>query len=245
MIKKIENLKEGVIGFHASGIVTKEDYTDTIIPEVEKTLKTHNKLNVLYVLDEDFDHYAWQAMFEDTMVGIMHPFSWEKIAIVTNVEWMLNAVKYMRPFIPFKIQTYASSELDNATQWLEEEEHHLNIELDEENRLLILEPTQALLSNDFVYLKKCIDPYLSKGNTLKGLMIKTKNFPGWDSISAMKEHLIFVKEHHKKIEKLALVTDSSFIAAGKMIASAFVHPQMKEFNYDEADDALKWLLSSS
>lgn len=243
MIKKIKNLKDGVIGFHASGVVTKEDYTDIIIPEVEKVLKTHKRLNILYVLDDDFDHYAWQAIFEDTKVGITHPFSWGKIAIVTNVEWMLKAVKYMGPFIPYKVQTYSSSQLKDATQWLEEEEHHLNIELDEKNRILILEPTQALLSSDFVHLQKIIDPYLSQGNTLKGVMIKTKNFPGWDSLSAIKEHVIFVKEHEEKIEKLAFVTDSSFIDVAKTIASAFVHPQMKEFDYDKADDALKWLLS--
>lgn len=244
MIRKIEDLKDGVIGFHASGVVTKEDYTEIIIPEVEKTLKTHNKLNVLYVLDEDFDHYAWQALFEDTKIGVMHPLSWEKIAIVTNVEWMLNAVKYMRPFVPFKMKTFLGTQLDDARQWIEEEEHHLIFELDKEKHLLTLEPTQALVRNDFVHLENQIEPYLSEGNTLKGVMIKTKNFPGWDSISAMKEHFMFVKAHHKQIEKLALVTDSSFLDAAQSIASVFVHPQIKEFDYNQADDALKWLLSA-
>ena len=242
MVKKVENLKANVIGFHASGVVTKEDYTQNIIPHIEDALKTQDTLNVLYVIDEDFDHYAWQAMLEDAKIGMIHPFSWEKIALVTDVEWMRNAVKYMGPLIPAKMKTYASTQLDEAKQWLEEEEHHLTITLDEEKELLILEPTAVLLKHDFVYLASIVDPYLEKGNRLKGLMIKTKNFPGWDSFSAIKEHLDFIKKHHKSIEKLAFVTDSSFIDVVKTVTGAFVHPEIKEFNYDSKDEALEWLL---
>ncbi len=243
MIKEIKNLKDNVIGFHASGIVTKEDYTQVIIPQIENTLKSQDTLNVLYVIDKDFDHYAWQALLEDTKIGIMHPLSWEKIAIVTDVEWMLNAVKYLSPLIPFKIKTYSSTQLNEAKQWLEEKELHLNVTLDENKKLLILEPTAVLMKHDFIHLASIVDPFLSKGNTLKGLMIKTKNFPGWDSISAIKEHLSFIKRHHKSIEKLAFVTDSSFIDATKTIAGAFIHPKIKEFNYNSESKAIQWLLS--
>ena len=243
MVKEIKNLKDGVVGFHASGIVTKEDYTQVLIPQIENALKSQDTLNVLYVIDEDFDHYSWQAMFEDTKIGIMHPFSWKKIAIVTDVEWIIDAVKYLGSLVPFKIKTYSSIQFNEAKQWLEEEKLHLNITLDEEKKLLILEPTAVLMKHDFIHLASIIDPYFLEGNTLKGLMIKTKNFPGWDSISALKEHISFIKKHHKKIEKLAFVTDSSFIDAIKTIAGAFVHPKIREFHYAQADEAFTWLAS--
>ena len=127
----------------------------------------------------------------------------------------------------------------NTTQ----EDHRLLVTLDKTKQLLILEPQTVLTKEDFNYLATVVDPYLYKGNTLKGLMIKTKNFPGWDSVSALKEHISFIKQHHKKIEKLAFVTDSSFIDAIKTIASAFVHPKIKEFEYAKADEAFDWLVS--
>lgn len=119
--------------------------------------------------------------------------------------------------------------------------YHLDIILDKDTHILILEPKDVLTKNDFQYLATVVDPYIEEGNTLKGLMIKTKNFPGWDSLSAIKEHIAFIKQHHKKIEKLAFVTDSSFIDLIKSITGAFVHPKIKEFKYDAAEEALRWL----
>ncbi len=132
--------------------------------------------------------------------------------------------------------------IENAKERLQKEERHLSVTLDEKKRILILEPKAVLTKDDFVYLATILDPYLAKGHTLKGLMIKTKNFPGWDSLSAMQEHLGFIRQHHEKIDKLAFVTDSSFIDAAKTIAGVFVHPKIKEFNYDASDEALAWLL---
>ena len=124
-----------------------------------------------------------------------------------------------------------------------QEKQRLSIRLDTTKRLLILEPQAVLTKEDFIYLATVVDPYFKEGNTLKGLMIKTKNFPGWDSVSALTEHISFIKQHHKKIEKLAFVTDSSFIDAIKTIAGAFVHPQIKEFSYAQTEEALAWLTS--
>lgn len=133
--------------------------------------------------------------------------------------------------------------MSKETKNINKEDCHLSITLDEQKHILILEPKAVLTKDDFVYLATVIDPYLEGGNTLKGLMIKTENFPGWDSLSALKEHLAFIKRHHKKIEKLAFVTDSSFIDAIKSITGAFVHPQIKEFHYAASSEALIWLES--
>lgn len=241
MVNEIKGLNDSIVGFHASGVVTKEDYMENIIPTVEKALSKHEKVSVLYVIDDDFDHYAWQAMLEDTKVGFKHPFSWDKIAIVTDVEWMVNAVKYMGPLIPYKIKCYPNSELENAKNWLQEEHKHLAITMDKENNILTLEPQGVLTETDFETLSKIVDPYLAEGNALKGLMIKSKNFPGWDSLTAIKGHINFIKQHHEKIDKLAFVTDSSLIDVMKTIAGVLVHPTIKEFKYNASEEAYKWL----
>jgi len=132
---------------------------------------------------------------------------------------------------------------NDAKEKIQEEKRHLSVTLDKEKRILILEPKAVLTKDDFVYLATIVDPYFAKGDTFKGLMIKTKNFPGWDSLSAMKEHFEFIRQHHEKIDKLAFVTDSSFIEAAKTVAGVFVHPKIKEFNYDASDEALTWLAS--
>jgi len=124
-----------------------------------------------------------------------------------------------------------------------QKKQQLSITLNKTKRLLILEPHAVLTKEDFSYLSTVVDSYFEEGKTLKGLMIKTKKFPGWDSVSALKEHISFIKKHHEKIEKLAFVTDSSLIDAMKSIAGAFVHPQIKEFSYAQTEEALSWLTS--
>ena len=118
---------------------------------------------------------------------------------------------------------------------------HLHITLNKETHILTLEPRGVLTEADFETLSKIVDPYLAEGNKLKGLMIKTKNFPGWDSLTAIKGHINFIKQHHKKIDKLAFVTDSSLIDVMKTIAGVLVHPTIKEFKYNASEEAYKWL----
>ncbi len=200
MVREIEGLSAGVIGFHVAGVVDREDYTKKFIPAIEEALQKHAEVNALVVIDADFDHYTWQAVLEDTKIGLMHPLVWGKIAIVTELEWMKKAVKYLRPFAPFKIKTYPSEALEDAKEWVQAQERHLKITLDKEKKILVLEPQGVLTKDDFSYLASMVDPYLAEEGKLKGLMIKTKNFPGWDSFSAMRGHLSFIKKHHEKRE---------------------------------------------
>ncbi len=241
MFKEIEGLKDGVIGFHVGGVVGKEEYVDKFIPTMEKALQKHDKISAIIVIDDDFDHYTWQAVLEDTKVGFKHPLEWEKIAIVTDVEWMVDVLKYLRLLAPYKVQVFSHDALEEAMKWVQAQERHLEVTLDEAKQILVLEPHGTLTKDDFKYLASIVDPYLAKEGELKGLMIRTKNFPGWDSFAAMREHVAFVKKHHKKIDKLALVTDSSLVEVFQTIAGDFVHPNIKEFNYDEVADAFAWL----
>ncbi len=118
---------------------------------------------------------------------------------------------------------------------------HLYLLHYKEKKILVLEPQGVLTKDDFSYLASIVDPYLAEVGKLKGLMIKTKNFPGWDSFSAVRRHLSFIKKHHEKIDKLAFVTDSSLIEVFQSLAGGFVHPRIKEFMYDETADAFAWL----
>jgi hypothetical protein len=56
-------------------------------------------------------------------------------------------------------------------------------------------------------------------------------------------HLKFVKNHHRHIAKVAAVTDSGFLTIMPSIVSHFVHAQVRHFDYDDKESALKWLQS--
>jgi hypothetical protein len=55
-------------------------------------------------------------------------------------------------------------------------------------------------------------------------------------------HLTFVKEHHKKIPRIAFVTDSIISNLAETIGSHFVSADIKSFHYDEINKARAWIL---
>lgn len=78
----------------------------------------------------------------------------------------------------------------------------------------------------------------------RGLIIHTRTFPGWDSFSAMHSHLAFVREHHKKIPRIAFVTDSVLRNLAETIGKHFVSAGIKSFQNQDLDRAKAWLLGA-
>jgi hypothetical protein len=42
-----------------------------------------------------------------------------------------------------------------------------------------------------------------------GLLIEAPSFPGWGSFGALINHMKFVYDHHRKIDRVAAVTDNA------------------------------------
>ncbi|MFY8273836.1 STAS/SEC14 domain-containing protein [Pseudoalteromonas sp. SSDWG2] len=117
----------------------------------------------------------------------------------------------------------------------------LNVTLDEDKNIAMFEPHGPLTQTDFESAVRIIDPYLQSVGKLKGLIIATPDFPGWDSFAALISHLRFVHDHHTKVGKVALVTDSSMSAFGEHVAAHFINAEIKAFGYTHLHDAKRWV----
>jgi len=115
--------------------------------------------------------------------------------------------------------------------------------LDTANAILTVRPTAKLEQADFESLAKTVDPFVEKGGGLRGLVIEAKAFPGWAGFGALVAHLRFVRDHHKKVRKVAVVTDSAMGDLAEKLASHFVAAQIKHFSAGEGEAARKWILS--
>ena len=119
----------------------------------------------------------------------------------------------------------------------------LNTILDKESKVVTLQPHGALKKEDFDAAVKVIDPFIEENGQLNGIIIYTKSFPGWEDFAAFNRHFTFIKNHHKKIKKLAFVTDSMVGEVGELFSSHFVEAVIRNFKYDDIDDARSWLLA--
>jgi hypothetical protein len=243
MIEIIRDLPERVLGLEAVDEVTAEDYRRVLIPELERRLTDLKKVRLFYVLGKRFRGYTGGAAWEDTKVGMKHLSSFERVAVVTDVDWVRNMVKAFGFAMPAEVRVFENDALDRARTWICEPppKGELRFELIGEKALLILEPQGELEAGDFARLEAEVDPYLSKAGKLQGLMIVAEHFPGWDDFTAFTSHVRFVREHHRKIRKVAFVTDDRLLSTLPRVASVFVSAKVRAFPMAERDRALDWL----
>ena len=115
--------------------------------------------------------------------------------------------------------------------------------LDATHSILYLRPKSALGPEDFAQLAKAVDPHIEKTGGLAGLIIDAPRFPGWDGFAAMAAHFRFVRDHHKHVRKVALVTDSALGNVAQSLASHFVSAQIRHFAAGELEAAKQWVLN--
>ena len=94
--------------------------------------------------------------------------------------------------------------------------------LDKADSILYVRPKSKLEEGDFVQLAKTVDPHIEERGSLAGLIIEVTSFPGWESLGAMAGHFRFVRDHHKQIKKIGVVTDSPLGNVAEHLASQFV-----------------------
>ncbi len=118
MVEPIEGLPENVVGFRGIGRITSEDYETVLIPAVEAKLAEDKKLRLLYCLGEEFEGFDAGAMWDDAKVGLRHITAWERIAFVTDVEWLSGAAKMFGFVMPGYVRVFKNSEIDEAKEWV-------------------------------------------------------------------------------------------------------------------------------
>lgn len=120
MIEQIQNLPDNTLGFVAKGTVTATDYESVIIPAVEALFSRRSKVRLLYHLGPDFSGFEAAAMWDDAKIGLKHIGGWERIAVVSDIEWIRTGIKVFGLAIPGHVRVFHNSELADAKQWIAE-----------------------------------------------------------------------------------------------------------------------------
>jgi hypothetical protein len=121
----------------------------------------------------------------------------------------------------------------------------IDYSLDAAQSILLVRPKAALAADDFAALAAAADPHIEATGGLAGLIIETPAFPGWDSLGAFVAHLRFVRDHHRRIKRVALVTDSALGDAAERLASHLVSAEIRHFPSGEIEAAKQWILNGS
>ena len=118
MLEKISDVPDSVLGFRASGELTGDDYRAVLVPAVEAALRSRDKLRLLYLLGDDVTGFSAGAVWQDAKVGMEHVTRWEKIAVVTDKEWLRHSVSIVGYLIPGEIRAFPAAQEGDARAWV-------------------------------------------------------------------------------------------------------------------------------
>lgn len=109
--------------------------------------------------------------------------------------------------------------------------------------ILVVQPSGPITSDDFSAIQDQVDPWLEGGGKLKGILIDAPDFPGWKDFAGFRSHLRFVKDHHREIPRVAVVSDDEFLSALPKLARHFVKADFRRYDAGETAEAISWLES--
>jgi len=107
--------------------------------------------------------------------------------------------------------------------------------------ILVLKPHAPLSKGESDRLTAAVDAYLSDHARLHGVMIQSKLFPAWETFAGFTAHMRFGAEHHKKVERVALVTDSKVADIVESLGKYFISADVRHFPFGDETKALGWL----
>jgi SpoIIAA-like len=118
MLREMTDVPAGAIGFEAVGEVEDDDWERAVEPVLRREIAGGRNLRLLYVLGPAARDVEGDAMKADTEFRARHASSFERVAVVSDEDWMRPALRALSFLVPGKAKGFRVSELDEAKAWL-------------------------------------------------------------------------------------------------------------------------------
>ncbi len=119
MIEQIKNLPANMVGFKAFGEVTKDDFGPVIL-EVDQFVEKNGKLNYMLVLENSPKDFTMGAWFQDGFMGIKNLTNWNRAAIVTESDLVIDFTDAFSKIMPGEFRGFHKNEMQKAIDWTSE-----------------------------------------------------------------------------------------------------------------------------
>jgi hypothetical protein len=118
MIERLTGFPENVLAFVCQGQVTKRDYDTVLVPAVRAALENRRKVRIYYETAENFAGIDPGAVWEDFKIGMEHLARWERMAVVTDVDWIKHTIRLFSFLMPGELKLFPRSEAAKARSWI-------------------------------------------------------------------------------------------------------------------------------
>lgn len=118
MIEVLNEFPENVVAFAAKGRVSRQDYESVLVPGLEQALRRPGKVRCYYELGPEFSGMDAGAMWEDFKIGAGHLTRWERVAVVTDLDWIRHAMSIFGFLVPGEFRVFATRDAADARRWI-------------------------------------------------------------------------------------------------------------------------------
>ena len=118
MLRQVTDMPAGTIGFEAVGEVEDDDWEDTVEPVLRQEIAEGRKVRLLYVLGPGTREVEGDALKADTEFRARHAASFDRVAVVSDEDWMRPALRALSFLLPGRAKGFRVRDLTEAKAWL-------------------------------------------------------------------------------------------------------------------------------
>ena len=242
MLERLDDVPAGIVALKVVGKISKEDYEKVFEPLFEEARQQGRRIRLLYEVGLEYQGFTPGAAWEDLKIGPRALGLFDGCAVVSDIGWIREWTRLVGFLLPWPVRVFGIDERDKAIDWLSSlpEGPGVSHRLLPESGVIVVEVNEPLRAQDFDALARTADTWLETHDELNGLVIHVREFPGWENVGSFLRHVRFVRDHHRKVNRVALAADSKLANLAHPLAEHFIQAEVKSFGYDELDDAMAW-----
>ena len=245
MLTRIAGVPDGIDAYRVVGTLTGDDYEQTVEPLLDDARRQGRRIRLLLQIGPEYEGFTAGAVRGKTETWLHNPLLLRMIdgyALVSDLRWIREWIQLVGFVVPFPLRVFADDERADAVAWLSAlpEGPGVTHRLLPEPGVLVVEITEPLRAQDFDALSATADAWLQSHDSLPGVVLHARTFPGWEKIGSLLRHVRFVRDHHRQVRRVALAVDGTVAELAPRLAQHFVRAELRHFGYDELDDAVAW-----
>ena len=120
MVQQLTEVPNTMVGFRASGEVTRKDYETVIFPAVQDLVKRTGKLDFLMLIDTPLKEFTLGAWWQDALLGLKELSKWHRAAILTDSSMINKFTDLFGKLVPGEFRGFKTEELNQAIDWVSE-----------------------------------------------------------------------------------------------------------------------------
>ena len=239
MIEQIDTGREGTLEFHFTGKVTGGDYDSILVPAVEKALEDVDQIRVLVQIGPNFEGYSLEAAWDDARLGLRHWRGFERVALVSDVDWIKTMVRAMGFAMPCPVKSFDLDQHGDAQYWLGTPLGEIDVH-EEDGGVVRVQLEGKLDSSAYQGINEKMDEIIAKNGRIK-LLLDMREFDGWHGLGGLSEHFSLVRDHRHAPTRVAIIGNQEWQKMAMRVFSQFVDADVQFFDGSATAEAESWI----